>query len=170
MPARKSISLMLWARCTLTALSIFCLIGFDLDCFLFQHSNLSLLFCVSFPREELKLCRQNVESLVEQRDKLEKDIERQRAEDNRCVQNSYWSVLYIHIWDVSVLPYPCVFHSLFISFCSVAVFQLRAQHKNLCQKLQSEEELEGHINTRLKQQEWVRKENGLTVKSCSDRL
>ncbi|KAG7519814.1 hypothetical protein JOB18_016556 [Solea senegalensis] len=36
---------------------------------------------------------------------------------------------------------------------SVAVFRLRAQHKNLCQRLQSEEELEGHINTELKQLE-----------------
>ncbi|XP_035863811.1 cilia- and flagella-associated protein 74 isoform X3 [Sander lucioperca] len=85
----------------------------QLDCFHQQKEH-----DVLKAREELKLCRQNVESLVEQRDKLEKDIERQRAEDN-----------------------------------SVAVFQLRAQHKNLCQKLQSEEELEGHINTRLKQQE-----------------
>ncbi|XP_070767007.1 cilia- and flagella-associated protein 74 [Enoplosus armatus] len=68
-------------------------------------------------REELKLCRQNIESLVEQRDNLEKEIERQKAVD------------------------------------SVAVFRLRAQHKHLCQKLQSEEELEGHINVDLKQQE-----------------
>lgn len=36
---------------------------------------------------------------------------------------------------------------------SVAVIRLRGQHKHLCQKLQSEEELEGHINTELKQQE-----------------
>ncbi|XP_034446990.1 cilia- and flagella-associated protein 74 isoform X2 [Hippoglossus hippoglossus] len=34
---------------------------------------------------------------------------------------------------------------------SVAVFRLRTQHKHLCQKLQSEEELEGRINTELKQ-------------------
>ncbi|XP_039657369.1 cilia- and flagella-associated protein 74 isoform X5 [Perca fluviatilis] len=85
----------------------------QLDCFHQQKEH-----DVLKAREELKLCRQNVESLVEQRDKLEKDIERQRAEDN-----------------------------------SVAVFRLRAQHKNLCQKLQSDEELEGHISTRLKQQE-----------------
>ncbi|KAK9515636.1 hypothetical protein VZT92_026264 [Zoarces viviparus] len=69
-------------------------------------------------REELQLCRQNIESLVEDRENLEDKIERQRAADN-----------------------------------SVAVFRLRAQHKHLCQKLQSEEELEGHINTGLKQQE-----------------
>uniref|UniRef100_UPI0037E86F41 cilia- and flagella-associated protein 74 n=1 Tax=Semicossyphus pulcher TaxID=241346 RepID=UPI0037E86F41 len=36
---------------------------------------------------------------------------------------------------------------------SVAVFRLRAQHKHLCQKLQSEEELEGHINSELKKLE-----------------
>ncbi|XP_040009856.1 cilia- and flagella-associated protein 74 isoform X3 [Xiphias gladius] len=69
-------------------------------------------------REELKLCHQDIKSLVEQRDNLEKQIERQKAADN-----------------------------------SVAVFRLRAQHKHLCQKLQSEEELEGHINTELNQLE-----------------
>ncbi|XP_071331418.1 cilia- and flagella-associated protein 74 isoform X2 [Trachinotus anak] len=69
-------------------------------------------------REELKLCRQNIKSLVEQRDNLEEEIERQRATDN-----------------------------------SVAVFRLRAQHKHLSQMLRSEEELEGHINTELKQLE-----------------
>ncbi|XP_037629906.1 cilia- and flagella-associated protein 74 isoform X4 [Sebastes umbrosus] len=68
--------------------------------------------------EELKLCQQNIESLMEQRYNLEKEIERQKAADN-----------------------------------SVAVFRLRGQHKHLCQKLQSEEELEGHVNTELKQQE-----------------
>ncbi|XP_054465778.1 cilia- and flagella-associated protein 74 [Anoplopoma fimbria] len=71
-------------------------------------------------REVLKLCRQNIESLVEQRDNLEKEIERQRAADN-----------------------------------SVAVFRLRSHHKQLCQKLQNEEELEGHVNTELKQQKLV---------------
>ncbi|XP_031724564.1 cilia- and flagella-associated protein 74 isoform X4 [Anarrhichthys ocellatus] len=69
-------------------------------------------------REELQLCRQNIGSLVEDRENLEDEIERQRAADN-----------------------------------SVAVFRLRAQHKYLCQKLQSEEELEGYINTGLKHQE-----------------
>ncbi|CAB1417022.1 unnamed protein product [Pleuronectes platessa] len=34
---------------------------------------------------------------------------------------------------------------------SVAVFRLRTQHKHLCQKLQSEEEVEGRIDTELKQ-------------------
>ncbi|XP_068589913.1 cilia- and flagella-associated protein 74 isoform X3 [Cebidichthys violaceus] len=74
-------------------------------------------------REELKLCHQNIESLMEDRDNLENEIERQRAANN-----------------------------------SVAVFRLRAQHKHLCQKLQSEEELEGHINTGLKQQELLQSE------------
>ncbi|XP_010793756.1 protein PRRC2C-like [Notothenia coriiceps] len=69
-------------------------------------------------REELKLCRQNIESVLEQRENLEEKMEEQKAADN-----------------------------------SVAVFRTRAQHKLLCQKLQSEEELEGHINTELKQQE-----------------
>ncbi|XP_029910701.1 cilia- and flagella-associated protein 74 [Myripristis murdjan] len=36
---------------------------------------------------------------------------------------------------------------------SVAVLRLRAQHRRLCEELQREEELEGHINTNLKQQE-----------------
>ncbi|XP_035499668.2 cilia- and flagella-associated protein 74 isoform X3 [Scophthalmus maximus] len=66
-------------------------------------------------REELKVCRQNIHGLVEQRDALEKDVEQEKAADN-----------------------------------SVAVFRLRTQHKRLCQKLQSEEELEGDIITELK--------------------
>ncbi|XP_040915235.1 cilia- and flagella-associated protein 74 [Toxotes jaculatrix] len=85
----------------------------QLDCFHRQKEH-----DVLKAREELKLCRQNIKSLVEQRDNLEKEIERQKAADN-----------------------------------SVGVFRLRAQHKHLCQKLQSEEELEGHINTELKQLE-----------------
>ncbi|GLD45766.1 cilia- and flagella-associated protein 74 isoform X1, partial [Lates japonicus] len=83
----------------------------QLDCFHRQKEH-----DVLKAREELNLCHQNIESLVEQRDNLEKEIERQKTEDN-----------------------------------SVAVFRLRAQHKLLCQKLQSEEELEGHISTELKQ-------------------
>ncbi|XP_047428401.1 cilia- and flagella-associated protein 74 isoform X2 [Mugil cephalus] len=85
----------------------------QLDCFHQQKEH-----DVLKAREKLKLCRQNVESLLELRDNLEREIEHQKAADN-----------------------------------SVAVFRLRAQHKLLCQKLQSEEELEGHINTELKQQE-----------------
>ncbi|KAL7399008.1 hypothetical protein ABVT39_018484 [Epinephelus coioides] len=85
----------------------------QLDCFHRQKEH-----DVLKAREELKLCRQNIESLVQQRDDLERELERQKAADN-----------------------------------SVVVFRLRAQHKHLCQKLQSEEELEGHINTELKQQE-----------------
>ncbi|XP_051280852.1 cilia- and flagella-associated protein 74 isoform X4 [Dicentrarchus labrax] len=85
----------------------------QLDCFHRQKEH-----DVLNAREELKLCRQNIKSLVEQRNDMEEEIERQKAADN-----------------------------------SVVVFRLRAQHKHLCQKLQSEEELEGHINTELKQQE-----------------
>ncbi|KAM9342390.1 cilia- and flagella-associated protein 74 [Pholidichthys leucotaenia] len=69
-------------------------------------------------REKLKLCRENINSLLEQRDDLEGEIERQKGMGN-----------------------------------SVAVFRLRSQHRVLCQKLQSEEELEGHISTELKQEE-----------------
>ncbi|XP_071392092.1 cilia- and flagella-associated protein 74 [Centroberyx affinis] len=69
-------------------------------------------------REELQVCRQNIDDLEKQRDSLEEEIERQKEADN-----------------------------------SVAVFRLRAQHKRLCQELQREEELEGHITTNLKQQE-----------------
>ncbi|KAM9855197.1 cilia- and flagella-associated protein 74 [Aulostomus maculatus] len=36
---------------------------------------------------------------------------------------------------------------------NVAVFRLLAQHKNLCQELQNEEEVEAYINTQLRQQE-----------------
>ncbi|XP_073326821.1 cilia- and flagella-associated protein 74 isoform X2 [Pagrus major] len=85
----------------------------QLDCFHRQKEH-----DVLKAREELKLCHQNIESLVEQRDDVENEIERQKAAEN-----------------------------------SVAVFRLRSQHKHLCQRLQSEEELEGHINTDLKQQE-----------------
>ncbi|XP_061590862.1 cilia- and flagella-associated protein 74 [Cololabis saira] len=69
-------------------------------------------------RENLKLCRQNITSLLETRDNLEKEIEHQKVTDN-----------------------------------SVAVLRLPAQHKHLCQRLQNEEELEGQINTKLRQQE-----------------
>ncbi|XP_029292469.1 cilia- and flagella-associated protein 74 isoform X3 [Cottoperca gobio] len=85
----------------------------QLDCFHRQKEH-----DVLKAREELKLCRQYIECLVEQRDDLETEIERQKAADN-----------------------------------GVAVFRVRAQHKHLCEKLQSEEELEGHINTELRQQE-----------------
>ncbi|KAK5863236.1 hypothetical protein PBY51_000282 [Eleginops maclovinus] len=85
----------------------------QLDCFHRQKEH-----DVQNAREKLKLCRQNIESLLEQRENLDIKIEEQKAADN-----------------------------------SVAVFHTRAQHRLLCQKLQSEEELEGHINTELKQQE-----------------
>ncbi|KAM8864233.1 cilia- and flagella-associated protein 74 isoform 8-T9 [Spinachia spinachia] len=90
----------------------------QLDCFHRQKER-----DVLKAREELKLCCHNIESLVEHRDNLEREIERQRAADD-----------------------------------SVAVFRLRSQHKHLCQELQTEEELEGHINTGLKQQELVLRE------------
>ncbi|XP_070696380.1 cilia- and flagella-associated protein 74 [Pempheris klunzingeri] len=85
----------------------------QLDCFHRQKEN-----DVLKAREELQLCRHNIDSFLEQRDDLEEEIEQQKAADN-----------------------------------SAAVFRLRAQHKLLCQKLQSEEELEGHMHTELKQQE-----------------
>ncbi|XP_071752484.2 cilia- and flagella-associated protein 74 [Centroberyx gerrardi] len=85
----------------------------QLDCFHRQKEH-----DVLKAREELKVCRQNIDDLEKQRDSLEEEVERQKEADN-----------------------------------SVAVFRLRAQHKRLCQELQREEELEGHINTNLKQQE-----------------
>ncbi|XP_028308509.1 cilia- and flagella-associated protein 74 isoform X3 [Gouania willdenowi] len=69
-------------------------------------------------REQLKLCHQNIESLLEQRSNLEKEIEQQKTAEN-----------------------------------SVAMFRLRAQHKQLCVKLQSEEELEGRVSVELRQLE-----------------
>ncbi|XP_008283307.1 uncharacterized protein cfap74 [Stegastes partitus] len=87
----------------------------QLDCFHRQKEH-----DVLEAREKLDLCRQNIKSLLKQRDHLESEIEQQKAADNSS---------------------------------SVAVFRLRAEHKRLCEKLQSEEELEGHINTELKQQE-----------------
>ncbi|KAM9752856.1 cilia- and flagella-associated protein 74 [Menidia menidia] len=85
----------------------------QLDCFHRQKEH-----DVLKAREKLKLCRQNVEHLLEQREKLEREIEKQKATEN-----------------------------------SVALFRLRAQHKQLCQHLHDEEELEGHISTELRQQE-----------------
>ncbi|XP_029362700.1 cilia- and flagella-associated protein 74 isoform X2 [Echeneis naucrates] len=85
----------------------------QLDCFHQQKEH-----DVLKSREALTLCHQNIESLLERRANLEKEIEEQKLAEN-----------------------------------SVAVFRLRAQHKNLCQVLQSEEELEGHIKTELKQLE-----------------
>ncbi|XP_041859968.1 cilia- and flagella-associated protein 74 [Melanotaenia boesemani] len=85
----------------------------QLDCFHRQKEH-----DVQKAREKLKLCRQNIESFLEQRNNLETKIERHKLVDN-----------------------------------SVAVFSLRSQHKQLCQKLQYEEELEGHINTELRQRE-----------------
>ncbi|KAF3696620.1 Cilia- and flagella-associated protein 74 [Channa argus] len=85
----------------------------QLDCFHRQKEH-----DVLKAREGLKQCHQNIESLMEQRENLEREIEREKAADNR-----------------------------------VAVFRLRAQHRQMCQKLQSEEELEGHFNIELNQQE-----------------
>ncbi|XP_037540264.1 cilia- and flagella-associated protein 74, partial [Nematolebias whitei] len=85
----------------------------QLDCFHRQKER-----DVQTARERLKLCHQTVESLLEQRDNLEREIDQQKVKDN-----------------------------------SVALFRLRAQHKQLCQQLQNEEELEGQIHTELRQQE-----------------
>ncbi|XP_075331716.1 cilia- and flagella-associated protein 74 [Odontesthes bonariensis] len=85
----------------------------QLDCFHRQKEH-----DVQEAREKLKLCHQNRENLLQQREKLEGEIEQQRASDN-----------------------------------SVGLFRLRAQHKQLCQSLQNEEELEGHISTELRHQE-----------------
>lgn len=87
MATRKSISLMLWTRCLEQPWKCSLWLALNWDVSLCQHLNLSLLSRVSLSREELKLCRQNIESLLEQRDNLEKEIERQKAEDNRWVQN-----------------------------------------------------------------------------------
>lgn len=89
MATRKSISPMLWTHCTLTAPKIFLLIGFDwLFCFSLSTPDLvSVILCFFLSREELELCRQNIESLVDQRDDLEKEIEQQKAADNGWVQN-----------------------------------------------------------------------------------
>ena len=59
---------------------MFLVIGFDLGCFS-VYCLFYLVFLIS--REELKLARQHIESLLEQRDNLEKEIERQKAADNR---------------------------------------------------------------------------------------
>lgn len=61
------------------------------------------------------------------------------------------------------------FHSFLVVFSSVAVFRLQAQHKQLCQKLQNEEELEGQIRAEVRQQEWVQHDDGLFVPARFDR-
>uniref|UniRef100_A0A669BX33 Cilia and flagella associated protein 74 n=1 Tax=Oreochromis niloticus TaxID=8128 RepID=A0A669BX33_ORENI len=99
----------------------------QLDCFHRQKEH-----DVLKAREKLKLCQQNIQSLLEQRDNLEREIEQQKVTDN-----------------------------------SVALFRLRARHKHLCQKLQSEEELEGHINIELKQLELELSEVEVELGRCS---
>ncbi|XP_038149035.1 cilia- and flagella-associated protein 74 [Cyprinodon tularosa] len=74
---------------------------------------------VQTARENLEICRKNIESWMKQRDNLEWEIEQQKAKDSS----------------------------------SVAVFRLQAQHKQLCQKLQNVEELEGQIRAEVRQQE-----------------
>ncbi|XP_035761439.1 cilia- and flagella-associated protein 74 [Neolamprologus brichardi] len=99
----------------------------QLDCFHRQKEH-----DVLKAREKLKLCQQNIQSLLEQRDNLEREIEQQKVTDN-----------------------------------SVALFRLRARHKHLCQKLHSEEELEGHINIELKQLELELSEVEVELGRCS---
>lgn len=84
--SRKWISLMFWTHYILTTLKIFLLIVFDLGCVSVSSVELVSVILFCFPREELKLCRQNIESLMEQRNNLEKEIEQQKAADNRWVQ------------------------------------------------------------------------------------
>ncbi|XP_063321127.1 cilia- and flagella-associated protein 74 [Pelmatolapia mariae] len=99
----------------------------QLDCFHRQKEH-----DVLKAREKLKLCQQNIQSLLEQRDNLEREIEQQKVTVN-----------------------------------SVALFRLRARHKHLCQKLHSEEELEGHINIELKQLELELSEVEVELGRCS---
>lgn len=42
-----------------------------------------LCFFYFSSREKLKLCQQNIQSLLEQRDNLEREIEQQKVTDNR---------------------------------------------------------------------------------------
>ncbi|XP_056278610.1 cilia- and flagella-associated protein 74 [Pseudoliparis swirei] len=85
----------------------------QLDCF-HRQKELDVLRA----RKELESCGQNIKSLMEHRDDLEKEMERQRAADD-----------------------------------SVALFRVRTRHQQLCEKLRNEEELEGLVNTGLRQQE-----------------
>lgn len=64
------------------------LVAFDLGLFsLCQHLQaVGLVSCfVSISREDLNLLRQSIESLLEQRDVLEQEIEHQEAAENRSV-------------------------------------------------------------------------------------
>ncbi|XP_030589922.1 cilia- and flagella-associated protein 74 isoform X2 [Archocentrus centrarchus] len=99
----------------------------QLDCFHQQKEH-----DVLKAREKRKLCQQNIQSLLEQRDNLEREIEQQKVTDN-----------------------------------SVALFRLRAQHRHLGERLQSEEELEGHISTELKQLELELSEVEVELGRCS---
>lgn len=54
--------------------------------FLYVSTAACLLYPVVlffFSREKLKLCQQNIQSLLEQRDNLEREIEQQKVTDNR---------------------------------------------------------------------------------------
>lgn len=58
----------------------------------------------NFCRDELNLCHQNIEQLIEKRDDLEKEIERQKAADDRWVKNEHKCDLVCNsyfLWDVS---------------------------------------------------------------------
>lgn len=91
----KSISLMLWRGCSLKNLKMFLLISFDLGCLLYVNTWTCLCYLIFiFSTEELKLCRQNIECLVKQRDDLENEIKRQKAAENRWAQksNKHWLV------------------------------------------------------------------------------
>lgn len=165
MASRKSISLMFWTYCTITALKMFLLTDFDLGCFSVSTLELvSVVLCFFHPE---KSWNSVVRTL---RVWWSRGITWRKRSSNRKRQTTgEWLVCILcsYIGCFCFLQPPCIPLCLFLP-CSVAVFRLRAQHKNLCQKLQSEEELEGHINTELKQQEWVSEEKGLAVRSCSD--
>lgn len=88
---RKSISLMLWKSCSLKNLKMFQHISFDLGCFRIVNTWLCYLIFI-FSREELNLCRQNIDGLVKQREDLENEIKRQKAAENRWARksNKHW--------------------------------------------------------------------------------
>lgn len=79
--------------------------------------------CLTVSREELKLCRQNIESVLEQRENLEEKMEEQKAEDNRWVEQTATSLYYFILHNLCLFcvfysaALQCFVHELSISFC-----------------------------------------------------
>lgn len=119
-----------------------------LECRIFTFFVSPSIFLFFF-REELLQCRQNIASMTNERSQLEQQIEQTRKAFSAWVEHSFLcSNVKLIIFEH--LNFSCAF------FFRASVFRLRVKLRKLCLNLQREEELQGEINTKLKQQEWVR--------------